>query len=225
MIGLLYSITHMKKKLNRQRDLQARIDSYCEQVAICLDAFQHTFADCSNGVDRESVKKGFDDVHLAEGKADDIRRELENLMYSRAVFPESRGDILGLIESIDRVPNNAESVVRMMLNQHIEIPPEACEQFTELVSLNYKCVSAMLEGVSQIFNNFIDAAITIGKIDKLESEADRIEAGIVDWIFCSDLGDLQKILLRDLVVKLGGIADRAESAGDRMRIMVAKRNI
>jgi predicted phosphate transport protein (TIGR00153 family) len=146
-------------------------------------------------------------------------------MYSRALFPESRGDILGLIESMDRVPNCAESAVRMILNQHISLPPEICDQITELVSVCTKCVLTMLEGVSQLFNNFIDASITVGQIDKLESEADRIESDLTNRIFSSDMPDLQKILLRDLVDKIGGVADRSESVGDRIRIMVAKRSV
>ena len=83
----------------------------------------------------------------------------------------------------------------------------------------------MLEGVSQLFNNFIDASITVGQIDKLESEADRIESDLTNRIFSSDMPDLQKILLRDLVDKIGGVADRSESVGDRIRIMVAKRSV
>ena len=46
-----------------------------------------------------------------------MRREIEVMMYSKALFPESRGDILTLLETIDRVPNQAEAVVRMLLNQ------------------------------------------------------------------------------------------------------------
>jgi uncharacterized protein Yka (UPF0111/DUF47 family) len=37
--------------------------------------------------------------------------------------------------------------------------------------------------------------------------------------------DLQKILLRDLTQHLSAIADRAETVGDRIRIMVAKRSV
>ena len=106
-----------------------------------------------------------------------------------------------------------------------------------------KCVLTMLEGVSQLFKNFIDASITVGKIDKLESgsrtelrrvcgendpeptQADRIEFDLTNRIFSSDMPDLQKILLRDLVDKIGGVADRSESVGDRIRIMVAKRSV
>lgn len=215
----------MKRTINKQREVETRIDAYCEQVSNSAKRFESTFVECCVDFDRDVIQRGYESVHLAEGQADDIRRELEHLMYSRAVFPESRGDILGLIETLDRVPNGAESAVRMMLIQHIAPPKEFCEQIVELVSICSKCVMTMLDGVSQLFSNFSDAAVTVGKIDQLESEADRVEEILIDRIFTSGVPDLDKILLRDLVEKIGGVADRSENVGDRIRIMVAKRNV
>jgi len=215
----------MKRMMGRQQEIQERIASYCERVSVCVKRFEKTFTECADQLDRETVQHAYEEVHRAEGEADDIRRELENLMYSKAVFPESRGDILGLIETMDRVPNCAESVIRMILNQHIALPEGICEQLADLVSVCTGCALTMLEGVSQLFSNFVDASITVGKIDKLESEADRLEEKLVDWIFSSEIPDLQKILLRDLVDKIGGVADRSENVGDRIRIMVAKRSL
>ena len=215
----------MKKRQNRQREVQTRIESYCEQVSICIEYFQKTFEEACVDFNREAILSGYESAHLAEGRADDIRRELENLMYSRAVFPESRGDILGLVESMDRVPNSAESSMRMILTQHISLPEEICAEIVRLVRVCNRCVQAMIEGVEQLFRNFVDASNIVGKIDELESESDRIEESLVDHIFSSDVADLQKILLRDLVDKIASVADRAENVGDRIRIMVAKRSV
>ena len=215
----------MKKRINRQKDIQNRIEEYCGQVTICIDEFKKTFVDCCARFDRETVRSGYKKVHDAEGKADDIRRELENVMYSRAIFPESRGDILGLVETMDRVPNCAESVVRMILNQHIPLPSELCQSIVELVSACAECVAALIEGVGHLFHNYVDASITVGKIDKLESVTDQLEEALIDRIFTSDIPDFEKILLRDLVIRIGSVADRAENVGDRIRLMVAKRSI
>lgn len=43
-------------------------------------------------------------THKWESRADDIRYAIENVMYEKALLPESRGDILGLLESIDELP-------------------------------------------------------------------------------------------------------------------------
>ena len=146
-------------------------------------------------------------------------------MYSKAVFPESRGDILGLVEAIDRVPNQAESAVRMVITQYIELPKELCDGLLALVNVCASCVHAMIDGVDQLFENYIEASSTAGKIDELESEADHLEENLITWVFTHDLPDLQKLLLRDLISSISSVADRAENVGDRIRIMVAKRSI
>ena len=56
-------------------------------------------------------------------------------------------------------------------------------------------------------------------------EHDRFEAQLIRAIFRSDLADLDKILLRDLVYKVGAISDYAQTVGDRIRIIVVKRMV
>ena len=142
----------------------------------------------------------------------------------RRSFPESRGDILGLLEAVDRVPNHTESSVRMVLQQHITIPAELSADVLALVDACARCAEALIEGVNLLFKNFLAATVSVGQVDELESQADRLEGQLIDRIFSSDLDPLSKILLRDLVQRLGGVADRAESAADRIRIIVAKRS-
>lgn len=43
-------------------------------------------------------------THKFESKADDIREEIEALMLGKALIPESRRDIIGLLESINDIP-------------------------------------------------------------------------------------------------------------------------
>ena len=113
----------------------------------------------------------------------------------------------------------------MILIQHIDIPKEYQNDITDLVAVCHKSVVAMIAGVEQLFDSFVDAAVTVGKIDKLESEADKIEENLIDRVFAGGVSDFQKILLRDLAQHLSAIADRAETVGDRIRIMVAKRSV
>jgi predicted phosphate transport protein (TIGR00153 family) len=215
----------MMRKFGKQQKVQEQISLYNGHVVSCLDVFKRTFADICSTTGIEKLREGYSDVQAAEKAADTTRRALENMMYTEAVFPESRGDILGLIESLDKVANHAESAVRMVLNQHIEIPGEYYASIADLVTTSHKCVITLVRAVEQLFDSFVDAAVTVGEVHRLESEADAIEEKLVDRIFTSDQSDLQKILLRDLVQHLSTIADRAESAGDRVRIMVAKRSV
>ncbi len=210
---------------NKQKEVQERMAQYNKQVLACMDVFQEAIKSYCENPDREVFKESVLKVRQAEGLADDIRREIEVLMYTKALFPESRGDILGLLEAMDRVPNCAEATAHMIVNQHISLPPEYCSQMLSLVEITSRCVHEMINAVDAVFANFVLATATVGKIDELESEADHLEDDMIDQIFGSDMEGIDKILLRDLTRRLAGISDRAENVGDRIRIMVAKRSV
>ena len=57
----------------------------------------------------------------------------------------------------------------------------------------------------------------------MEAESDQLERSLIRDIFGSDLQKADKILLRDLAIRIGEISDRAENAMDRLAIVAAKR--
>jgi predicted phosphate transport protein (TIGR00153 family) len=146
-------------------------------------------------------------------------------MYSRALFPESRGDILGLLEAMDRIPNSAESVTRMLVDQHISIPREFSGELWELADLCGRLVEVVLDATRRLMGRFLHATQLLGKIDELESEADRIESRLIERIFAGKRDGYEKLLLRDLIQHIASISDRAQHVGDRINIIVAKRHI
>ena len=211
--------------VNKQKKVQSQISEYCASVLECLDAFQQAVKQYCSLPDREAAKTAFAEVHKAESKADDIRREVEVVMYSKSLFPESRGDILGLLETMDKVPNQAESAIRMIWNQHVTIPEKYHPQILQLVDVCSRTVDVMIDSVEKLFSDFTNAAIAVGKIDELESEADRIEAVLIEELFSESSDSIATILFRDLIKQIAHISDRAENVGDKIRIIVAKRTI
>ena len=210
---------------SKRRKLHNQITLYCQELTHCMEILQASLREYCENSDREVLKVNTARIHEVESHADDICGEIEVMMYSKAVFPESRGDILGLLESMDKVPNQAESILRMVLNQHIEIPGEFTEKILELTDTCCRAAEAMRTAGEKLFSDYTTATVAIGKIDELESEADRMEAELTEKVFASDLDDFRKIILRDLIENIGKIADRAENVGDRIRIIVAKRSI
>ena len=211
--------------VNKQKKVELQITRYNEQVADCMGVFKRALEQYCENPDRDAIESRFGEVHKAESLADDIRQDIGVIMYSKSLFPESRGEVLSLLENMDKVPNQAEAVVLMIWNQRIAIPKELNSEILQLVEVCCRCVDAMLEAVGKLFTNFTNATVAVGKIDELESEADRIEAAIIGKIFESKMDTLNKILVRDLVKYIAAISDRAENTGDRIRITVAKRGI
>jgi predicted phosphate transport protein (TIGR00153 family) len=208
---------------SKQKKIEAQVAEYREKVGLCVDEFRSAFVRYCETGDRDDLERDFRVVHKAESRADDIRREVETMMYSKALFPESRGDILGLLEAIDKVANQSENAVQILLTHHIDIPSDLRPGILELVDVCHRSVETLLKAAKNLFTDFTSAMADTGKIDELESTADRIRADLIDQVFSSDLPGTQQILLRDLLRAIENISDRAETAGDRIRIIVAKR--
>ena len=210
---------------NKQKELEAKLGTYREKIYQCMRQFRYAFEQYSQTSDRTELEQNLTTTHRAESEADDIRRAIEEMMYTEALFPESRGDVLGLLETMDRVPNKAEQSVRNMLDQHVSVPDHLWPRLLELVDISCRCVEAMLDGAAALFSDFATANVAIGKVDRLESESDQIESDLVQKIFTSQLDGTDKILLRDLADSLADISDRAENVGDRIRVILAKRRL
>ena len=208
----------------RKRKLvEGLMADYRHKVRACLKEYQRCIHQYCASDDLDALKEEERAVHRLESEADDIRREIEDMLYAKVLFPESRGDLLALLELLDKMPNHAQHTVRSITTQQIKIPEAMQSRFCELVEISTRCVNVTLDASEKIFQHLIRATAITGRIDELESEADRIEMALLEQIFSSDWKDLDKILLRDLVRSASAICDKAETAGDRMRIIVAKR--
>lgn len=210
---------------NKQRTVEALIVQYLDQVTACVDAFVACIESSFDREPFESLVEKVERTHQAESRADDVRREIGVLLYGKALFPESRGDILGLLEAVDKIPNRAEMVVRQMHHQRFHIPIELKDQFKALVAIVRECSLELIKAVHTLFSDYHRAVFLSDRVSEIESRADDLEFQLIEAIFSSHHETAEKILLRDMVQDIGSIADRAENAADRVRIVAIKRKI
>ncbi len=208
-----------------QKIIKERIDNYCETAMKCVKEGIEVLIGCMDNKNCEDWKKKVHDVHRAESSADDIRRDIEYILFSRLLFPESRGDILGLLEKLDRIPNQIQSSVKMVLEQQIYIPSLIREELEQIAIITEKCAEITFNSVDLLFSNFKEPLEFLGEIDAYESEVDKFQSKAIEKIFSSQLEPLQKILLRDLINEVSLVTNYAEEAGDFMRIIIVKRMV
>ena len=216
---------------NRQKQVETRLRAYLTEARECVSLVAPTLQAYGESGDRELLCSRYRQTHRAESAADDIRREIEVMLFQQALFPESRGELLELLETIDRVPNQAEDTLRMLMTHHMTIPMPLRKNILRLANVAEQAAEEIFQACEMLLTNFTHATEEIGKVDNLESLADHIEGELIDAIFdpasahAQAIEGYQKILLRDFVRHLSGIADRAEYAGNVIRVIVAKRKL
>lgn len=206
----------------KQKQVQQAVEEYLSEAEKCLDEFARAmevfFTDGLSDEFESLVSRTCSQESVADRK----RREIEATMYGKALIPESRGDILGMLESIDLVPNKAESVLHQIWLQNMSIPPELVEDVKMLVVANCQAFELLAEAAKKMFTDISAVVPAIDSVTAKEGESDVIERRLIKWMFDSDIDKADRILLKELVLEIGAISDRAENAADRLRIIAIK---
>jgi len=209
----------------KEYQIEQLIYGYLENLKLA----QENFYNAMNTYFENGFCEDFDflieQTHKVESKADDIRHEIETMMYARALIPESRGDILGLLEAIDQIPNLFELLLYMIQIQRLVIPDFLILDVKELIRISLECCDLVVKQVEALFTKSQDIRSLVFTIDKNESHCDRIERRIITKIFESDLDPFQKVQLKEMVIQMGEISDQADRVSRRVYIISVKRQV
>lgn len=207
----------------KQRQVESLIYHYLNNITLT----QKFFAEALNTLIESSPRADFGFLtaraHKFESKADDAREEIKELMYGKALIPESRGDIMGLIESIDEVPRIFELILYMIQTQKLAIPQFIIPELNELLISSLKSCDLMTSQVETLFKKNGVLKDFVAQIDHNESYCDHIERRIITKLFDSDIDPFQKLQLKELIVSMGEISDQADRVSKRVNIINLKR--
>ena len=150
------------KKEREVADLAQRYLGVAEQ---CLSEAESAIVSYLEGqMDPEGMREAAEGVSRHEREADGIHREMRDKLFSGAYLPLIRGDIFSLFESLDRVPNAAETCTRFFYGEAPDVPGELRAAFVEVTRASFGVRGALRKSVE----GFFDAK---GSVDVLRHEA------------------------------------------------------
>jgi predicted phosphate transport protein (TIGR00153 family) len=209
----------------KEQQVESLIYSYLGNLKMA----QENFLNAMNVYFEKGLCADFDflieQTHKVESKADDTRYEIETMMYAKALIPESRGDILGLLEAIDHIPGLFELILYMIQNQRLRTPDFLVLDIKELIQVSLECCDLLIKEVEAVFRKSKDIRSLVSTIDNKESHCDHIERRIITKIFGSDLDPFQKLQLKEMVIQVGEISDHADRVSRRIYIISIKRRV
>lgn len=208
----------------KEQSIIDKIEGYLDQVDTCRNHFRKCIEKLLLEPDNDENQIIVEEVHRSESKADDLRRDIELQLYQRALIPESRGDVLGLLETMDAIPGMFQSLCYQFLLERIVIPEQFRERYLHLVEVNIKSYDLVRQAVLGLFFKKEVKELT-DLVDTVESDSDRIERDLIRDIFSGKLDKADKILLKEIVINTGDISDLAEKVKDRLNLAIVKRRI
>lgn len=208
---------------NKERQIVQSIEEYLAEMAGCVAAMEEAFGIYF----REGPTAAYDQQvkasHVHEHRADEIRREVEDAMYRKALIPESRGDIMEMLEALDLVVNACDNLVDAIWIEQLRIPGELYDDLRMLIAANVEAVRLLDAAVRALFHDVKNAPDAARRVSTAERQSDHLERLIIKAVFRSDADAGNKVLLRDIVLRIGEVSDSAEAAADRLRVIGVKR--
>lgn len=183
--------------------------------------------------DFERVEELARDISNLEHECDIIKNDIREHMPRGILMPLDRGDLLRFLKEQDAMADAAEDVGVIMTFRRVRgMPQEIKENFIKLTEKVVESVDA-LEIAALEIDELLESSFSrvkteeilkiVHKVDEKEWEADRIGINLVKSIYANEETlQFKACYLKDLAGKLGRIADHAENAGDRLRVMMAK---
>ncbi|MCF8125744.1 MAG: DUF47 family protein, partial [Desulfotignum sp.] len=87
----------------KENQVEKMIYAYLENFRLILEHFSQALVSCIARNRCEEFDFLTDQTHKYESKADDILDEVNNLMFRKALIPDSRGDIMNLLIALDKI--------------------------------------------------------------------------------------------------------------------------
>lgn len=209
----------------REKEVRALIQEYFQTTDKAIDEFEIGVRCYLDDGPCEQFREIDKRIHAAESRADDLLRQIEIMLYSRSLLPESRGDLLGLLEHFDKMPNLAETISFMLDTQQVSVPDSYRPQLAKLLEVNVEAYRLVRETVDKLFTAPETVGEAVGPVDAKESESDRLEGKLIRQVFASDMDGCDQIRLRELIQLIGDISDSAENVAGRLEIISLKKRI
>jgi hypothetical protein len=219
-------LTMLSYLFKKQHKVEALIFDYLDTLKRSRNSFDDAMRSCVlNGVMCADFDFHIQQTHKHESRADDIREEIVNLMYGKALIPESRGDILGLLATLDLVPECFEHILYDIQTQKLVMPESVLIDLEELIHISLESCDTLFALTRALFDKRGGIRDLVQQIDQHESHCDHIVRRLLSKLFASNEDSFLKLQIKTLVEKIEAISNRTDDVAKRITIISMKRRV
>ncbi len=212
----------MQVLFRKTRELIHKIDQFIDLTA---EASLHFRRALNFYLDdrRDEFKDRFNTIKEIESRADTVRRDIEGQLYVQTLIPESRGDVLGILEYMDYLTDNAKSTILAFSIEQPDIPEDVSNDYRELVDPVCHSVESLVQATRSFFYDLAAVKDHLRLVKFYEREADALVEKTKRDIYAHEIDLARKQQLRDFADYIDNIADAALEVADRLGIAAIKR--
>ncbi len=201
-------------------------------VAKCVKHVEPLF-EALKANDQARLQAEAAEIARLESEADAVEADLRQHLPKSFFLPVDRRDILGILEAQDSIANVAEDIAGTLIMRTMPFPDEISKPVDELVTsvmLVCKQCSRMVEEFDELVETGFGGRerdhveTMLSELNRLEALSDVDVANALTALFKAEarIDPVSIMLWYELIGWLGDLADHAEKAGDRLRLMLAR---
>lgn len=212
----------------RQKKTFEQLYEHTDMVKETLEIFNKALEyNLENGID-EDFEKFSVEIGKKRQDCDDIRGQVERDLFSHSLLPETREDIVELIEIMDEIPSHCESLVYMMEDQRTEIISAIKEDVVELVNVSFDAFDLTVKALKDCFDTMEHVQQLVRKIDGYANIGKNIQRKMIRAVFSEN--ELKthpgaQLAQKEIVTEIGEILDLCKMISERLMITAIKRKI
>ncbi len=209
----------------KTREIDSKITEFFNNISEGGLLFQRTVAlYLDQGITEEFSQK-LKQISAFESRNDQLRRDVEAQLYEHTLLPDSRADVLELLEGVDRIINKYESALFMYSIEKPVIPENYHTGLKELTQTVIDCAEALIASSRSFFAMNGEIENTLHKVMFFEKQADLQGTDLKRRIFDNPGLELaHKLQLKSFEAAIEDISDIAEDIADHLTVISVKRS-
>ena len=123
--------------------LEEKIDTFLDGIqesALILEAGLKSYLNS----DMNDFNTRIEEITKVEHEADKNRKFVETELYTYSLMPESRGDVLGLLENLDKIIDTSKEVLYNFLMETPNVPEKFKQGYINLAEQTTKSVENLV---------------------------------------------------------------------------------
>jgi predicted phosphate transport protein (TIGR00153 family) len=202
----------------REEQILESIAQFGEQVVVVVqkmtDAVERFAADRY-----EELEEAARELSQLESRADDVKETIMDQLAVESGFPMGRADLARLVGSMDRIANLATGVVDRLSMRKFSLTPAMNEELVKLARTDVEAAEVLRDALVALRTDLRLTIELTRRVDKIESKADDIYAGLYQDMYDFDTDYKTFHQLRAIIGRLENVADRCCENAELLRHM------
>jgi len=210
----------LKKEREVNFLLEKHLDEIKEWLKVSSEALSSYLSDDIEKISHLLLSKNLIHTSLEAG-----RQEIWQRLCNGAYFPVIRGDLYGIVKSVDRIADAATLSCETFLYLKPEIPIKIKNQLATLVRMVFFLFRPIHESVLYYLRGDDVLKVIRKNVDEFlvkRAEVNALASTLKNQIYSSDLDHWQKSHLNDCLQSISSISSQSAETNDQIQLIMVK---